>query len=428
MSENKTHSRAFLASRAILAGLLLLNTVACQKIPQEKSGFVPKAHTTPTLPVVDETRPAAAKTTETLFATLTENFEFEIAQASNGYILIEPLLEEPWPEDFGGQLFEFDLDGPENKAVFDKNLLPIIKRATSQEYFVSETQLRAGRLPVNYRGLRFLMQLTATRARQIWEEGDKERALGLVALPLSLFQKMGQKPETASANLFAASYAEMSVSLLRKWGQELSLDPETRRRMTSLLAVYSPSFERLKGTVSVDFAQLTNSLKSEESRESLGVGNPETETLQLWHRELLNLHGEALKLYEHKAVPDIEIFNDKVREADVLIQGLVIDYPRVSAVQKHFFAKYKAAEIGLALLGPRAGEYKNFSSSELYRELFPNQGPTIEALESLLRLDVQSRSIRVLGAEGHFELLAPGTEPVLFESYFDLDQAGNEHN
>jgi len=188
--------------------------------------------------------------------------------------------------------------------------------------------------------------------------------------------------------------------------------------LSRVLRENTPSYQHLQETVVVDFAQLTNSLQSDDGRKLLGIGQVEDATLATWTEQLADIFEEAEELYGHEPT-DAEDFNEKVMSAAVPIQGLVIDYPEVSTMQKHSFVKYKATELGVALLGSDGQELRALPSEELIGQFFDGDEASSEVLKSLIRVEADESSIRVLGQAGQFEMLAPGVEPVFFEFQSD---------
>ena len=84
-------------------------------------------------------------------------------------------------------------------------------------------------------------------------------------------------------------------------------------------------------------------------------------------------------------------------------------------MQKRYFAEYKATELGLALVGPEAARWKDVPSGELVEQYFADQPETVAALKELVKVERDGQTFKVVGRLEHFELLAPGVEPVLFE-------------
>jgi len=353
-----------------------------------------------------------------VFRSITERYEQPVDEQGDGFRVVLPLLEGDLPEGFGEDLSDISLETPEQQKAFDDRLLPVLKKSFASPTFVPSQRLLAGDSGVNYRGLRQLVTLLGMRAEQLWADGDKKGAIELASLPLSLARAMRSRPETASVNLFSSSYAESSLSLIQEWSEESSQDPEMVESLSRVLRENTPSYQHLQETVVVDFAQLTNSLQSDDGRKLLGIGQVEDATLATWTEQLADIFEEAEELYGHEPT-DAEDFNEKVMSAAVPIQGLVIDYPEVSTMQKHSFVKYKATELGVALLGSDGQELRALPSEELIGQFFDGDEASSEVLKSLIRVEADESSIRVLGQAGQFEMLAPGVEPVFFEFQSD---------
>lgn len=406
-----------LASVSIFALVL----AGCQQAPEPAPSASPVALVSPvetSLPVTTAD-PAEEKA---LFAALTEQYQADVEASRNGYPIVEPFLKGELPEGMGEDLYELSLESSEEQAAFDSKLLPTLKNSFSKPIFVPKSELVAGDTEVNYRGLRHLVGLLTQRAEQVWEKGDKQQALELAQLPLNLSSAMRVRPETASVNLFSSNYSEATLALIPSWMESGNMDPESVDDLRSMLEASSPDYAHLRETVSVDFAQLLNSLDSEKGREMLGIGQVEPSTLELWKKQLLAIHGEAVRLYD-EAPLDPAAFNQSVRAASGPIQGLVIDYPEVATMQKHWFAKYKASELGLALLGPKGPELSKLDSEQLIGEVLQDDQATEDAVKALLEIKIDQESIVVMGQPGQFELLAPGVEPVFFEHRHALGTA-----
>ena len=371
--------------------------------PMASSQATPEASSTPA-EVVDEA----------VFVAVTERYEAEPESGQNGFEVLEPLLNSQLPEGLGDDLEMVSLDEPEQIKAFDSKLLPTLKKGMGRKGFVPKARLLAGEGDINYRGLRHLVSLLGTRAEQRLEQGDVKGATELVEMPLSLASAMQSRPETVSVNLFSAGYASTSVAWIQGALESGALDAETIARLQKVLAANSPSYPHLQETITVDFAQLVNSLNIEEGRAMMGIGQVEESTLESWRKQLFEIYARATKLYE-TSPGSAEAFNQTVMQAAVPIQGLVLDYPEVVTMQKRYFAEYKATELGLALVGPEAARWKDVPSGELVEQYFADQPETVAALKELVKVERDGQTFKVVGRLEHFELLAPGVEPVLFE-------------
>jgi hypothetical protein len=371
--------------------------------PLASAEATPKADSTPA-EVVDEA----------IFMAVTERYEADPEGGQNGYEILEPLLNSQLPEGMGDDLEMVSLDEPEQIVVFDAKLLPKLKEGMSRKGFVPKARLLAGEGDINYRGLRHLVGLVGLRAEQRLEQGDVKGATELVELPISLAAAMQSRPETVSVNLFSAGYASTSVAWIQGALESGALDGASIDRLQKLLAANSPSYPHLRETITVDFAQLLNSLNTEEGRGMMGIGQVEDSTLEQWRKQLLDIYARATKLYE-TSPGGAEAFNQTVMQAAVPIQGLVLDYPAVVAMQKRYFAEYKATELGLALVGAQKDKWKDVPSEELVEKFFKDEPETVSALNELVKIERDGQALKVVGRMEQFELLAPGVEPVLFE-------------
>ena len=356
---------------------------------------------------------------ESTFVRLTETYEVQVAENEDGYPILKPLLSGQLPPEMGEDLQTFSLETPEQQDIFDTHLLPILEDSFSRRYFVTSNKLEAGDEQADFRTLRHLVNLLTTRADQVWKEGDNERALALASLPLQLSASMRNRPETVSVNLFSSNYAESTLILIPKWIESEQFRPQDHQKLLAMIQESAPSYSHLQETVSVDFAQLSNSLQSEKGRENLGIGRLEPSTLKKWLSQLNEIYSEAIKLYTPGS-DEGSSFNERVLKASTLIQGLVIDYPQVATMQRHSFAKYKSTELGLALLGPEGDSLKSLSSEEVVERVFASQVDNLPVLKSILLVEHQGKSLRVMGKLGKFELLAPGVSPIFFEFHPDL--------
>jgi hypothetical protein len=349
------------------------------------------------------------------FQELTAEFESPVPPDSDVYVALKPILEGNLPKGLGDDVNALDLESPAQVQAFDESLLPLLEEALEKPYFAPDTKLQAtGFGTVDYRGIRTVVNLITTRADQLWSQGEREEAVDLLELPLNLSVAMQSRPETASVNLFSSGYAEAAVSLAQEWLESPDVKPDTVDELAEALEEASPSYPHLQETVTVDFAQLYNSLETEEGRSQLGIGQVQDTTLQAWNSQLLAIHGEASRLYDTRPM-DPAAFNKTVLDASGPIQGLVIDYPEVATMQKHAFAKYKATELGLALLGSRGESLRELPSDKMIETVFQENLETAQVLKNLLEVSVDEERIRIEGRDGQFELLVPGVNPVFFQ-------------
>ena len=371
------------------------------------------AATAEATPEVSST-PAEAAVDESVFVAVTEQYEAVPEAGENGFDVLEPLLNSKLPEGMGNDLEMVSLDEPEQIAAFDTKLVPKLKEGMSRKGFMPKARLLAGEGDINYRGLRHLVGLLGLRAEQRLEKGDVSGAMELAELPISLASAMQSRPETVSVNLFSAGYASTSIAWIQSALETGALNGESIARIQKFLAANSPDYPHLQQTITVDFAQLVNSLNTEEGRGMMGIGQVENTTLETWRKQLVEIYARAVKLYE-TAPMNADAFNQTVMQAAVPIQGLVIDYPAMAAMQKRYFAEFKATELGLALVGPEAAKWKDVPAEELIGKFFADQPETVSALHDFIRIEREDAAVKIVGQMAQFELLAPGVEPVLFE-------------
>lgn len=394
------------SQRCIAVGIVVACLAGCSGSP--RNAEAPEAPTAVSEP---STAPAASPSPSgeigfdrelALFDEIVERYEAPIDEADNGYFIVEPLLSGVLPEAFDEEsLYDISLESSEQRKLFDEHLLPILTEGFTKSLFRPNGRLVVGDVEVDYRGLRHLVILIGQRAEQHWSQGEKAAALKLLRLPLSLSQAMRERPETASINLFSSSYAEVSLDLVQTWTESSTIDEESIRSLRTILEEAEPDFSHLQETVVVDFAQLLNSLETEAGRERLGIGLVEDERLQKWRDELLTIYREALELYGDKPI-DATAFNRTVLDSSSRIQGLVIDYPEVATMQKRALVRYKATELGLAMMLPNSEERVETLINEPVAREF-------------LKIDRDDERVRLIGQPGQFEVLAPGVEPIFFE-------------
>jgi len=403
------NSQSSYSGRSALIGLILLGCglSACHKPDEVRP--TPAATGTPvameTVQPTSTPSPELSRTPD--FEEVTQRYEVPIPEGSDGYPLLKQLLsEEGEPPDLN------DSDGVQR---FDAEYLPVLKEAFQKPHFAADDSLVVGEYgEVNYLGVRTLVNLLLQRADLLWREGERQQALELVALPLELSDSMQSRPETVSVNLFSSSYADAAVGQIQAWIEESELTPGEYQSLKQTLSEHAPEYEHVEETVTVDFAQLLNSLETEEGRNRLGIGTVEESTLDTWRDQLGEIFVESQALYGEAPV-DPEIFNRSVREASGPIQGLVIDYPEVATMQKHAYAKYKATELGLALLS-EGEDWKEKSDDKLLQSVFAAQPEEVNTLSQMLDVELSDEGfIKVEGSKEHFDRLLPGVEPVFFE-------------
>lgn len=390
----------------------------CSAPPTESSSPTPVPASTAAL---DQATPAADQTvvatpqesTEAEFQQVAALYEAKVPPADNGYSDLKPLLNGELPKGMGEDVTELALESPQERKAFDEKLLPILKAGFQKPEFSAEAKLEAGDSGVNYRGLRNLVMLVTERAEQHWEAGERAQAVDLAILPLQLASAMRRRPETASVNLFGSSYAETSLDLISPWLESGQLDPDLVTKLSQALQANAPDFRHIQQSVTVDFAQLLNSLETEEGRELLGIGQVESSTLATWRDQVLQIHQQAVKLYS-EAPTDPGEFNKKVLEAAPPIQGVVIDYPQVATMQKQAYAKYKATQIGLKLAEGDWKELSKLDSDQILKATLSADPEVERTVQALLQVKVEPHAILVQGRSGQFELVTQDI-PTFFE-------------
>lgn len=333
-------------------------------------------------------------------------YESPVEDEDNGFLGVSKLLQEQ------DSIFDLALETEEQRKSFDQTILPRLMESFGKPYFLPPRTLAGEEEPVDYRGLRHLVGLVIQRADQMWKEGERSRALLIGLQPLHLAHAMRSRPETASVNLFSGLYAESSLRLATGWLAS-PLSVQELAVLESHLQQTTPTYTHLEETVRVDFAKLLSAMETEEGREQLGIGTIETSTKERWVEQLKAIFGKATELYT-PAGTEPESFNEQVLQAATQIQGLVIDYPEVSTMQKRSFALHKATQLGVALLGPAGPELRKLSSDEIVARHFQDSPEMVEILKELIKVEVGEDSIVVKGQKEPFELLAPGVEPVFF--------------
>ena len=412
-----------LGLKAKLFGLGFL-LVGCQQAatpPQPSSTIAPSpvASTAPT-PAPAETPIADSKHLLAL-KEVTEKFEVNVDDEKDGYLITDKLLKGELPKGMGGSVFDINLDTEAEKQTFDSKVLPILRESFTKPLFVPNRKLVAGDQAVDFRGLRHLVRLVGQRADQHWAAGNKDKALELAALPLTLASAMQAHPETVSVNLFSSAYAETTLDLIPLWLEAQDLKPETAAKLNEVLKASSPNFEHIQETVAADFALLLNSLDDEEGRGRLGIGIVEDSTLTLWKGQLASLFEQATALAQPDK-SDVEAFNEAFRASADPIQGTVPPYPEMVTSQKRSFAKYKATELGLALLGPQGPELRKLETDALLSTVFPEQPITRDMLKASVEVNATEASVTIVGKQDVFSLISPEEGPMLFEYHKGLGE------
>lgn len=327
-----------------------------------------------------------------------------------GYPLIQPFLAE---EKLEG-IVSLNLEDPKAARKFESDIFPILKKSFSSPAFFPKERLLEGQSPINYRGLRSLVGMVAKWAEETWDKGDHEAAVGIASLPLSLAHAIKSRPETVSVNLFSSSYGEMTLDLFADWAEDSPNQSKLLALMLESLKKYRVPLAHLRETILVDFAKISNSLNDEQGRAALGIGQSDHASKERWRSQLTALYLSAKDLVLLKP-QSTEAFNGLITSADGPIQGLVIDYPHIVTIQLHYFAKYRALEIGLTLLSPEGKPLKKLPSEEIVKKLFASDPEAVEMLNQLIEVKVDGEEIRVVGKSGRFDLLAPGEPPSFFE-------------
>ncbi len=346
---------------------------------------------------------------EQAFKEVTSRFETE-PSGELGYPLVQPLLAEEKLE----QIVSLNLEDAKQAKKFESEILPVLKKSFTSPVFFPKERLLEGQSPVNYRGLRSLVSMVAQWAEEVWDKGEHDKAIQLGSLPMSLAYAIKSRPETVSVNLFSSSYGEMTLDLFADWAEEVPNQPKLLQSMRDTLKSNRIPLSHLRETVLVDFAKLSNSLNDDQARATLGIGQSDPASKERCRSQLTALYLSANELALLKP-NSTESFNKLITTADGPLQGLVIDYPHIVTIQLHYFSKYRALEIGLALLSPEGKELRELSSAQIVEKLFAGEPEAVETLNSLVEVKIDGEEIRVQGKQGRFDLLAPGDPPAFFE-------------
>lgn len=343
------------------------------------------------------------------------NYQAPVADDQNGWPLLKPLLvaSEPDAPVLFDRLALLDLSNPADLSFFDQEVYPTLKLALSRPFFAEPHPLLSGRDPLmtQYRSLRTVCDLLGQRADLLWESGKKTEALEMVALPLSLAKAMQARLETVSVNLFSSGYATTSLGHIAEWAANGSLTEPELGKARELVAANRPSYQHLRSSLEVDFAQLEHSLGDEKTRtEVLGLGMARPEEITRWAEEVRGLHGEAQKLYAAEIVAP-EAFNDAVMKRSSQVHGLVLDYPPMVEMQKRSYASYLATEIALALEAHRLAKTKAPAPDALLLEIFAGDSQAQQMVNALLLVQYPAEQVPerflIAGQPGAFKVTAP---------------------
>lgn len=353
------------------------------------------------------------------FEQVSELYEAPVAEGDNGWPLVRPLLvaaNSETPPVFD-RLQALDLSQAADLAYFDKDVLPTLKSAMSKPSFLENHPLLSGRDPLmmQYRSLRTLCELVGQRADLFWSAGERDKALELVGLPLSLAKAMQSRPETVSVNLFSQGYATTSLSLLADWAADGSLVEPQLTQTRTLLAENRPSYRHLRDCMAVDFAQLENSINDEGTRtEVLGLGMAKPEELTRWVEQIRGLQDDAQAMYGFQPV-DPAKFNDEVMKQSPQVHGLVLDYPPTVEAQKRSYASFLATELAVALEQIRVAKSPAPDVDKLLADTFGEDEEAVKAAHAFLQLDYKPgqplKTFIIGGRPEAFQLTAPEAPP-----------------
>lgn len=313
-----------------------------------------------------------------------------------------------------------DLTQPKDAATFDSKILPLLKSAFQKPSFTGAPKLLSGQDPINpyYRDLRALCDLLTQRAHQLLSSGKKEQAIELVGLPLALAHALQSRPETVSVNDFSSKYAAASLATIADWASTNELSASQIDQLLNLLAKYRPDYQHMVLSISVDFVQLENSLDDQGVRtETLGLGLSRPEEIQGWKDQLRALRVDAEKLYGVSPI-DAKAFNDVIAKLAGPIQGIVIDYPNVAAMQKRSFASYLATELALTLEKHRLAKPKaSLTPEQAFQQAFGSDTKTAQIAEAMLevRTGKSPAQFTVAGRAGMFALVSPDPNVIFYQ-------------
>lgn len=357
---------------------------------------------------------------ETLtFEQVSELYEAPVSEADNGWPLVRPLLVAANPDTPPAidRLQELDLSKKADLAYFDKEVLPTLQSAMAKPAFLESHPLLSGRDPLmmQYRSLRTLCELVGQRADLYWSAGQRDKALEMVRLPLSLAKAMQSRPETVSVNLFSQGYANTSLALLADWAADGSLVEPQLAQARRLLAENRPRYRHLRDSMAVDFAQLENSINDEATRtEVLGLGMAKPEELTRWVEQIRGLQDDALAMYGFEPVNPAK-FNDEVMKQSPQVHGLVLDYPPTVEAQKRGYVSYLATELALALEQIRVAKGPAPDPDKLLADTFGADEEAVKAAHAFLLLELKAgqplQSFSIASRPNTFPLTAPEAPP-----------------
>lgn len=398
-----------------VGGLLIALLLAgCGKTP------TPSASGTGT-PSMSATTPIAATASATpggelSYAEINTRYTAPVPEADNGWPIVKPMFV-PAAEGQPAPWERYETlaisDKPADLAIFDKEVLPRVKEGFSKPAFVESHQLLSGKDPLSlyYRQLRTLCDRVGERAELLWKAGKKGEALDLLKLPLSLAKALQSRPETVSLNLFSSAYASSSLRDIADWVSTNQMKEPELSQAARMLAEFRPSYAHLTACLSVDFAQLDNSIKDQPTRtEVLGLGMAEAKDLDLWSKQLSQLKSDASKLYSFEAT-DPQAFNQAVLKMEPQVHGLVLEYPELTTMQKHAYATYLATELALTLEKMRLSKTKAPEQQALLEATFAGDTDAQAAAAALLTVVYKTgevpQSFAINGRGKVFALASP---------------------
>ena len=372
--------------------------------------------------------PAVSGGSPTVMATplsseeISQRYQASVENAENGWPELKGFLEgsDDWASSGMESAAELDLDRPADAATFDGKILPALRSAFTKPAFTGTPKLLSGHDPINphYRDLRALCDLLTQRADQLWTSGKKEQALELVELPLSLAHSLQSRPETVSVNDFSSKYAAVALATIADWASTNTLVQPQLDTLISSLAKYRPDYDHMALSISVDFASLENSLDNQEVRTGiLGLGLSQPEEIQQWKEQLRSLLGEAQKLYGLTPI-DAKAFNDAILKLAPPIQGIVVDYPNIAAMQKRTHASYLATELALTLEKHRLAKSKEpLTAEQVFEQTFASDTSAQKVAQALLevRPGPTPSQFTIAGRSGMFTLLSPDPNIIFYQ-------------
>lgn len=391
------------------------------------SGCQPPTGPSPTTLSASPT-PAASGGSPTVLATplsyeeIIERYQASAETAENGWPELKAFLDGSDDGASSGmeKAAELELDKPADAAVFDEKILPVLRSAFTKKVFTGAPKLLSGQDPINphYRDLRALCDLLTKRADQLWTSGKKEQALEFVELPLSLAHALQSRPETVSVNDFSSKYAAVSLATVADWASTNTLVQPQLDTLRSVLAKYRPDYDHMALSISVDFASLENSLDNQEVRTGiLGLGLSKSEEIKQWKEQLRSLRGEAQKLYALAPI-DAKAFNDAILKLAPPIQGIVVDYPNIAAMQKRSHASYLATELALTLEKHRLSKsQESLTAEQVFEQTFASDTSAQKVAQALLevRPGPTPSQFTIAGRSGMFTLVSPDPNVIFYQ-------------